>query len=55
MNIMNWKEKDLLDLSLMGLAYVHLSRTGSFELKHSRLESILPITRNEINHVRSNL
>jgi len=55
MNVMNWREKDLLDLSLIELAYAHLSRTGSFELKHSRLESILPLTLNEIKHVRSNL
>ena len=55
MDIINWKDKNLTDLTLLELAYAHLGHHDSYQLKDGRLESILPITLSEINHVRTNI
>jgi hypothetical protein len=52
LDITEWKNKNLTDLTLLELAYAHLGGSLSYKLKDGHLKSILPITLQEINHAR---
>jgi hypothetical protein len=54
LNISEWNEKELTDLSILELAYAHLGGKSHYQLKDGELKSILPIALQEINHVRRN-
>lgn len=55
MDISEWRFKKLTDLTIFELAYAHLGRALNYQLEDGHLESILPITLQEINHVKRNL
>ncbi|CAM4395117.1 hypothetical protein [Pseudoalteromonas maricaloris] len=52
MDISNWKNRKLEELSLLELAYAHLCNQHGIRLKDGNLESILPVILQEISSVR---
>jgi len=52
LDISEWKNKILTELSLSELAYAHLGGASFYQLKDGHLKSILPITLQEINHAK---
>lgn len=52
MDISSWRNKDLVELSAIEMAYAHLNNSSGYQLKDGYLTSVLPVILREIRHVR---